>query len=408
MQRHGYFGCGTCHADPSGGGLLTAYGRAQGDLLLRMHYGAASVTAEAPPSDDFDDFDDFDDAAAEPGEPAPTSGQAPPESGVTTPLWGLIDPPSWLLVGGSYRHLTIYQIGESDPLRTFPMMADVFGQVRLGVFRGAGSLGVAKVDAGSPHARRAQLTSNQGDQLNLLSRTHWVGVDLGSGAFLLRAGRIDLPFGVRIPEHVLWVRDATRTDRESDQQHGVAIAYSGELLRGEAMAILGNYQLHPDRLRERGYSAYLELQVADWAAVGASSLVTHAQTDFQALDDGVTRQAHGPFARVSPLQAVVVLVEGDVLLRSERELGYVGFLQVDVEVFQGLHWMATGELLDIGYQDTGDPFDTLRRTAGFGRPRYGGWLSVDWFFLPQLEVRADLVARQEDPLTLLAQLHVYL
>ena len=44
MMRHNYFGCGNCHADPSGGGLLTAYGRAQGDLLLRMRYGSVTTT----------------------------------------------------------------------------------------------------------------------------------------------------------------------------------------------------------------------------------------------------------------------------------------------------------------------------------------------------------------------------
>jgi len=41
MIRHAYAGCNQCHADPSGGGLLTEYGRAQGELLLRTQYGKA-------------------------------------------------------------------------------------------------------------------------------------------------------------------------------------------------------------------------------------------------------------------------------------------------------------------------------------------------------------------------------
>ncbi|HXS18780.1 MAG TPA: hypothetical protein VN764_16390, partial [Polyangiaceae bacterium] len=40
MIRHGYGGCPTCHVDPSGGELLTLYGRMQGDQLLSMQYGA--------------------------------------------------------------------------------------------------------------------------------------------------------------------------------------------------------------------------------------------------------------------------------------------------------------------------------------------------------------------------------
>jgi hypothetical protein len=60
MIKHGYSGCPVCHADPSGGELLTAYGRAQSELLLRMHYGksksgdsaAASSAASSSDSDD--------------------------------------------------------------------------------------------------------------------------------------------------------------------------------------------------------------------------------------------------------------------------------------------------------------------------------------------------------------------
>ena len=176
----------------------------------------------------------------------------------------------------------------------------------------------------------------------------------------------------------------------------------------ELMAILGNYQINPDRLRERGYSVYAEFHALAPLYVGASSLLTHARTDYQTLESSVTRQAHGVFARTTPVKQLVVLAEADALLRSRRDLGYVAFLQVDYEVVQGLHFAATGEVLDSGYQDTGDPFDTARKVPGFGYPRYGGWLTLDWFFLPQLEARFDAVARQDDPFTLLAQLHVYL
>src|SRR5687768_501307 len=63
MIRHGYGGCVTCHADPSGGELLTPYGRVQGDLILRMRYGKDTVSAaasEQSSSTSFDSFDSFD------------------------------------------------------------------------------------------------------------------------------------------------------------------------------------------------------------------------------------------------------------------------------------------------------------------------------------------------------------
>ena len=53
MIRHGYTGCAPCHTDPSGGaGVLTEYGRAQSDLLLRMRYGEAD-TGEADKTSGF-------------------------------------------------------------------------------------------------------------------------------------------------------------------------------------------------------------------------------------------------------------------------------------------------------------------------------------------------------------------
>src|SRR6187402_2321921 len=42
MIKHNYASCPVCHADPSGGELLTAYGRLQLEPLLDMKYGSAA------------------------------------------------------------------------------------------------------------------------------------------------------------------------------------------------------------------------------------------------------------------------------------------------------------------------------------------------------------------------------
>ena len=90
--------------------------------------------------------------------------------------------------------------------------------------------------------------------------------------------------------------------------------------------------------------------------------------------------------------------------KSRHDPGYAGFLQADYEPVQGLHFDATGEVLDEGYEQS-----TLQaKSPGFGQPRFGGWLSAFWFFLPHFEARLDGVVRQKDSFELLAQLHVYL
>ena len=368
MIRHGYTACATCHADPSGGELLTRYGRVTADMILRMQYG------ERPP-----------DAK----EPSP---------GV---LWGLWDPPKNVLLSGSFRNLSVLRPSEGEAFKYVPVMqADLYGQVKVGVLRFGGTLGLAR--APSAHGRPAQITTND-DGINLISRTHYVGVDLGE-KFLLRAGRLNLPFGIRMPEHTTWVRAATRTDRDSDQQHGVAISYVGECLRGELMGIAGNYQMGPDAFRERGYSFFAEGIAGTSFGSGISSKVTYADQDFETLEREVVRQAHGVFARWTPFHQLVLMLEADALFRSRAEGGYAGFLQADYEAVTGLHFMVTGEILDQGVSISNDDVTS----PGLGEPKVGAWLSADWFFYKQAEFRLDAIFRQEEPFTLLGQLHLYL
>src|SRR6478735_3276206 len=140
MIRHGYSGCPVCHADPSGGETLTAYGRAQSDLLLRTRWDGKNPE-EAEPSK------------------------------AANFLWFLETPPS-LLLGGSVRLATTYS---DQKVAFFPMQLDLFGQFRAGKFTVGGDLGVIKVPAGSLYGRTSQITTGQGDTYNLISRVYYLG-----------------------------------------------------------------------------------------------------------------------------------------------------------------------------------------------------------------------------------------
>jgi len=431
MIRHHYTACATCHVDPSGGEALTPYGRAQGELLLRTQYGSEAAAPPEPPAgaaavDSFDSFDSFD---AAPSGPAPVEDSRAAAAPVAAPaadaaladptrrgdfLWG-VPTADWLSLGGSLRMASLLrpQSGNGGA-RVFPMQADLYGALLLGSFRAGGSVGISRVPASSPHARPAQITTGQGEQLNLISRTHYLGLALGE-EWLVRAGRLNLPFGLRVPEHVLWVRTATQTDRETAQQHGVAVSYTGKRLRGEVMAIAGNYQVNPDRYRERGYSLFGELNLEDGLALGASSLVTRAESDLvQDVDAPTWRQAHGLFTRWVPQQRLALLAEADLLLRTDRELGYVGLIQLDLEALSGLHAIGSLELLDDGYRP--DPlWFEQRRRPGNGQPRLGGGLALQWFFYSHLDLRLDVHygeppthEQRNGALDVLAQLHVFL
>jgi hypothetical protein len=364
-----------CHTDPSGGaGALTDYGRAQSDLLLRTRYGHGSETGEADRTAGF--------------------------------LWGLVPLPEELRLGGDFREAFFSNKVENTALQQqfITMRADAYGDVKVGRFRAAGSLGYV------PEGDRPASLTRAGNE-NLVSREHWLGVELDAdGAWLLRGGRMAVPFGVRMIEHTLWARSLTRTDIDATQQYGVALSFARDNLRAEVMGIAGNFQIRPDDYRERGYSAYVELAPTNTLAIGVSSLFTRAARD---IFYGVTdyRYANGPFVRYSPFTPLVIIAEADWVYQSlngsGHRGGYAAFVQADYEPVQGFHVMLTGESMNGGTKD--EPSS------------YAGWLSGVWFFLPHADLRLDGIystlgaaptaggpSSYTNVTTWLAQLHVFL
>src|SRR5688572_25524095 len=170
MIKHGYATCPACHADPLGGELLTSYGRSVGGSELSTRWGgggtpsaswfrgktdaaqgpeeveleedaeaedepkakakdkaknkgkdkAAAKAAEGEEAADEEAAPEGEAAASEaPAEEAAAEAEASAgaeasgagEQGFSSTagfLWGLINTPDWLLLGGSFRYLNIY------------------------------------------------------------------------------------------------------------------------------------------------------------------------------------------------------------------------------------------------------------------------------------------------------------
>jgi hypothetical protein len=366
MLRHGYTGCGTCHQDPTGGSLLTPYGRALGGIVLRTQYGGGSE--EPQPVDDF--------------------------------LFGAVSLPEGLMLGGDVRGLWMNNKfeGTESTQDQFLMQADLHAGVRISRVVGAASVGYAETGAFSTTLTRAP-------EKNLVSRFHWLGYEFTETGLLLRGGRMNLPFGIRTIEHTLWTRALTGTGINDDQQHGLAVSWTQGTFRAELMAILGNYQLRPDAYRERGYSGFFEWLPEQHLALGLSSLMTYRELEPTYLRE-TWRHAHGVFARwATPWQPLVVLAEADYVFRSPKNdfhrEGFVSYAQADVEPIQGLHFLLTGEAHNVGV--TGTPFS------------WAVWVSQQWFVAPHVDVRIDNVYQslgdefgRASALSLLAQAHIYL
>ena len=376
MMREGINKCATCHTDPGGGELLTHFGRVESETVLSTRWGDAT-----------------------PGVP---TNQA-------KLLYG-IDEPSWLNLGGSLRTMGLMNLasGADSSPTLVPMQYDLYGQARVGDFVFGGSIGLTSVTAGSAHGWKAAVTSNVSDEAgarsyNMVSRYFYVGYHINEEV-LVRAGRLNLPFGLRMPEHVMWVRDATLTDRESDQQYGASLAYTGGPWRAEIMAVMGNYSVNPDSYRERGYSGTAEYFVQPNLGLGLSSYLGYSADDLSNPGAGTTlRTVNGIHSRWTPTKPLVILAELDLMTKTNWSAGYTAFLQADIEALQGLHFRLTGEMLDRGKNNSAVDTSTYS-----GSPGFGGWASVQWFPITHLDVQFDARVRQDQGTILMGQVHFYL
>ena len=164
MIQHQYTTCSQCHVDPSGGSAMTPYGRAQTETLLRSHYGK------------------------EVGEPGP----------VKDFLFGAVPLPEEVIAQVDVRGLFIPR---PDAFRAILMQSDLRGGVQTDRVTAYASVGLV-----SEGARGARILSEEGrtdEVVTPVLRDYWVGVTPTRGV-TVRAGRMNLPFGIRTDQHILY------------------------------------------------------------------------------------------------------------------------------------------------------------------------------------------------------------
>jgi hypothetical protein len=229
----------------------------------------------------------------------------------------------------------------------------------------------------------ATMTSRKQDTASLsmrpFSREHWLQVRF-SDSLSLRAGRLALPFGMRIPDHTQYTREDLGFDKWS-QTYAVELdTYNDDWLVASAVFI-GDVLYAPRELQERGGALTITRNLPGRASAGVSFL--GASSRWQ------RRAAASIHARLRLWERSYIMGEAAAYRRwttpaPHRQTGVAGFVRAG--------WFAL-ESLDVFVELGG------RTVAAFDELKKARYMAgANWQMLPWVELSPALLL-EEDPET---------
>ena len=359
-----YTRCTACHYSPTGGGMLTPYGR----LLSHRELSTTGATATAPVAGAEDDPH---------GEQAFLFGALGDALGPVH--LGLETRPSHLRIG--------FPGGRQD--MNLLMNMDLIGAVQKNGW-------TAYATAGREPPNSAVRNGRISTDAAFISYEHWVAYQRDEG-FGIRAGRFLPAYGVRLSDHTAYSRIYLGFDR-NDQVYGVEVSdtMGPSLLQvtfgaGNAEAIL-----HDRSHRGASVAGRWQLDVTPRASLVGSALYRQA-TDL----DPKSGAAGGAFG-FAPTARISVWTEVNAHLQTQAQ--------------GGVQWVAVNETSFEAYRGLWLKFSPQLKTAG-GQPGFSELrrLAFEVNFLPRTHWNVDVSYYHDHNHTfevnssaLLTQLHLYL
>jgi hypothetical protein len=328
MVRHNYVNCTACHVSPSGGGVLTAYGRSMAKEVLS------------------------------------TWGY----EGEEGPGHGLIkQTPEWLILGGDVRWVQTYldtpAVREGD---AFWMQSDLELGVQNKKWIAVGTIGAE----GGPDSY-----SERGE---FISRRHYLNYR-PTEQISLRAGRFTPQFGINQANHTLVTRGGLPPAGLSGlgfmpgtETYNMEAAWIGDQFDVFATGIMGRPD-DPNVRANKGAALSTSYALFDKHKIGASYWRT--QTDTQ------RREMYGAWGILGFTHHFFILAEIDYLGTRNRQSDafrqqYVSYLRVNYEWRQGVHAYIFNQNTDL--MRTGD----LPHAESIG-------LGIQLFPRPHFEINAE-------------------
>ncbi len=282
MVRHGYGNCSSCHVSPSGGGLLTNYGRELGKEVLSTW----STENEH------------------------------------LPFYTPVALPEAFRIGGDIRSIQTYSdTPQVKQGKYFLMQADVdFGWVTEG-YSVVASIGR---DMGSP---------NTNDDDKWSSRRHYVLVPLGiiGKGYSVRAGRFYKNFGLMIPDHTSEIRRGIGWDQNSET-YNLEFNYQTEEY-AVAVTGVGGRPDDEDAVSDKGVALSASRFINSKYKVGLSYF-------YGETTDNVGRELYGIFWALGLNEDLYWLGEFDWTRTAPKNValteGFASYNRVGYQVYKGI------------------------------------------------------------------------
>jgi hypothetical protein len=357
-----YTRCTACHYSPTGGGLLTPYGR----LLSHRELSTTGGNAAAPPSGAEDD----------------SNGEQAFLNGALRNVLG----PVHLGVEMRSAHLRIGFPGGHQDMH-FLMNLDLIGAVQKNGWTAYGSVGREPPNSAVRNGRVLP-------DATVVSYEHWISYQTGQG-FRVRAGRFLPAYGVRFADHTTYTRTYLDFDR-NDQVYGLEVSRTMGPSLVQVMVSPGKAEALLHDRRQRGFSTAgrWQFDLAPRATIVGSAFYRDS-TDVDPQSGAVG----GAFG-FAPTSHVSIWTEGDADLQTNTGGGHswVVVNETSVELYRGIWLKFSPQLRTSG----GTPgFSDLRRFA----------VAVD--LLPRTHWNVNVSyyhdhAFDASTSALLAQLHLFL
>jgi hypothetical protein len=274
MVRHNYPNCIACHESPSGGGLLTPYGRTISHSVLST-WGSEKEAR---------------------------------------PFYGAFDnkyTKTWLNIGGDLRGLQLHTNSKTAMMGRFiRMQTGVEAAVKFMNFKFVTFFG--KQEAG--HMVRGE------------SIRHYL-VYQPTDELTLRAGRFVPNFGLNIPEHTLATRKGLGFDQGSERDQ-VETMWSGEKLNISA-SYSQSVTSDSKKNQEKAFTSQVNYTIFDSYRLGASLWL--------GKENERSRQIYGLNAVLGFTKKFYYLTEFDLQSSFDRKKGLFHFSKVGYELVKGFH-----------------------------------------------------------------------